>query len=723
MIENQNTIAGLDMDDEDIIREMEKRINENLMILQDWREIEVRESFAMFEGDQWTKDDIDRQNAAGQPIITMNRVKPVLNAIGGFEIQNRLNFKYIPRIVDAMQKGFVDVVNNGAKYMDENTQGDLQRSLAFMDMIICGVGATDTVFNYDKPPHNGDFSLERVFPAFLFWDPAARAKNLLDADYVVKLKIVNRDVIRDEYGVEYYDDIYSSALDARILEFFSSVLAVKQLGVVYEYQWRKKVPIYRVSNPFRGITDDITILDLAESAGMQTPEEYQQYIFTFKGLMQEYSQKFDFIADTDQVFTINEKKDYKRFSEAMKYLGIKVDYVEQFKYKYFRAIITGNNLISKAPNFSQNGFSIKFMTGEFSELTQYYYGLGRAIKAPQRMLNQVISDYQGFLQTIPKGGMVIEKNAVPDIPAFINTYVRSKYVSVVNDDALVEGRVQPKVSPPLPQGILEMIQYTDNYIMQVCGVTPEMMGMLNSKEQNASFMRQIIRQGLSTLASYFDARRGYMQEQALLYIDCLRVLAENSEGRLIRDVIGKRNEQFVPLLASNIAENYDIIIDEQPASPDEKQNTAEKLLELQAQMPDKNIWPLILEYLDIDEDVADKLKQTLAPPPPSQPDPLVQAGIAAEINSKNAAADKMRAEALEITERIQNVKSDTMLKHIEGLYKPQNEAADIMLKESKAMSEMAKIHGTGMDLHIKHINNVAQNRQRESNNDRKPTSY
>lgn len=678
MLENQKHIPQLDMTDEEIIRQMEKGINESLLIEQDWRQFEVTENYSVYDGNQWTLADSERQLANAMPVLVINRAKPVIDSIVGFEIQNRLDVKYVPRLNNEKQNGFTDVVGNMVKYIEQQTDADLQYTLAFKDMLICGVGVTDTVFDYNTPPHNGSCKVKRIFPPFVFWDGSAREKNLLDANFVTVLKIVDRDVIKAEYGVEYFSDIYSVSLDARILQYFNSVLAIKQLGVVYEHQWRKKVPFYRVENPFVVLSKDPEIaLNLAREKGITTWESTQIFVEMLIDQAEYYGRKFNFDPQKDQLFSIVEAEDYRNFKEAMDFYGIKIKSTKQERYKYFRAIITGNTLISKSENFSQDGFSVKFMTGEFSEVTQQYYGLMRGCKVPQRLLNQVISDYQGFLNSVPKGGVNIERDAVNDVQAFLSTYSKARFVTVFEPGALANGKVMPKVAPPIPQGILEMIQYADGQIMAVCGVTPELMGMMQSKEMNSGFYRQQIRQGLTTLSSYFDARRSYLQQQGRLYIDCVRVLVQNSEGTLVKDVIGEYNGKDVYLLENNIAEAYDIIIDEMPSSPDEKNENFMKLIELQAQMPNKDIMPLVLEFAPFDKQISDKLKELLKPPAPPEPDPISINLLASETEMKKASAYKMTIEALE---KEQNMR----------LAEPKA-IADINYTEARAANEIAKI--------------------------------
>lgn len=660
------------IDDRDLINEMQVRMNQSLAVSQTWRQSEVMDNYAVFQGDQWLEIDSARQNAAGAPIINMNRVKPVLDSISGFEIQNRQDVKYIPRRNDPEQKGFQDVVANTVKYQLQSCNAQAEWSYAFRDMEICGIGAVDTVFSYDRPPHNGDFADKRIFPGFLFWDPAARAKNFVDSDFVTNIRVLDKETIKQEFGFESYDNLPESEVDARILQFFSTILIAKQLGVVYEYQWRRKEPIYRVTNPFK----DLDVNSLISVNGIQTPEGVFQLHAIVETMKMEYADKFGFVADTDAFFTIMTAEDYKNFKDAMKFLGLKTSFVKQNAYKYYRAIIVGDRVISKDENFSQEGFSITFMTAEYSELGQFNYGLMRFAKVPQRMLNQVISDYVMFLSTIPKGGVNIEDDAVANLPDFLDSYVRAKYVTIFRSGALMNGKVQPKIAQPIPQGILEMIQYADSQILQVCGVTPELMGMMNTKEQNSGFLRQQIKQGLTTLSTYFDARRSFILQKGRMYIDCVRILCENSEGRLIRDVIGMSGAEFIPLLANNVAAEYDVVIDEVPSTMDERKETFDKLLALSDKIPQALL--LAMEYSDLPDDEVEKIKQMMQPPPPPEPDPLSQQVIISQIEYQKAQA--------------QNLMADAAKKMAELQYVAPQEQSDVDLKQSKTIGEIAKVH-------------------------------
>lgn len=662
------TKNSFSLDDKDIQDALNTRMNQCWNIGNRWRQFELRENNAVFEGNAWSADGIARQNANSMPTIGINSTAPVIEAICGFEIQNRLDINYIPRLATPQDNGYSDIMNDATAYIQENSHAYVHYSHAFKNMLICGVGATDTTLCYDNNP-DGEVKVESVFPGFIFWDPAARAKNIMDAEFIIRTKVVSKETIQQMYGKGYMDDVYDEDMDARLLEYFNAVAAVESLSVIYEYQWRVKKPIYRVSNPLWGLPSPHLI---------QTPEGLEM-----QEIIQQMGNLYNFDPMSDPLFTVEKEKDVREIKQYFNNFGIEVSSSKQHQYKYYRSLVTNGKVISKAENYSQKGFSIKFMTGNFSELNQLYYGVLRNCKDPQRMLNQAVSDYVGFLQTIPKGGVDIEADAVDDLQGFLETYTKARQVTVFNPGGLLKSR--PKAAPPIPQGLLEMVQYADQQIMRVCGVTPELMGMMQSKEMNTSFYKQQIKQGLTTLSTYFDAKESYMKSQAELYIDCVRIMAENAPGRLINNITGKANEQYLPLTLSRIANEYDIIVEETPYSPDENQETFMKILDMQSQLSTQgqqvNLMPLAMQYAPFPEQVKEQIMQAMQPPPPPPPDPINQEILLSEIRYKDAQSEKMKAEA-------QKIQLDSLLKQNEIQFSADKEATDIEYTEAKTLAEL-----------------------------------
>ena len=279
------------------------------------------------------------------------------------------------------------------------------------------------------------------------------------------------------------------------------------------------------------------------------------------------------------------------------------------------------------------------------------------MKEPQRMLNQAVSDYEGFLRTIPKGGYIMEWGAVKDMEGFMDTIAKAAQVTLVDRGALHRrAYCMPKVAPPIPQGLAEMILYADKAIMDVIGLTEAFVGQSDSKLMTAQLNSQMVRQGLMVLAPYFDALTQFTMTEGRLFLDCLRVLMENSEGRLVKFVTKEGSVQYVPLLAEGIANDYEISITEVPFTPDERDRTLENLLKFQQTVgPNVDLSPIILELLPLDSEQKEKIRQAMTPPPPPEPDPVTQNILITQADLQSAQATKSQADA-------QKSLADAMLK-------------------------------------------------------------
>lgn len=629
------------LSDEEIIKKAHQSIQDNLLVTAWWRANEIRDNYGLYEGSQWLQEDYSRQIANNMPTRTINRIQTIIDAIAGFEIQNRSEVKLVPRLLSEEEQGYTDLANDGIKWIEDTSNYGMMKSLAFTDMMISGLGFVDVNISYDHNP-NGQAKCERIFPYFMLWDVTARNKNLEDANWICRAKIVDRNQLAEYLKGASPDDRdavdteFGSSVDARFLDFFDTVMVVKSLGVIYNYQWRDKKLYYRMENPLAGLEgdpNDPKMMDSVEIAKI-LKEKYN---------CNPYYDKIIAIPYADY-------SDLKKLFELLGYENIKATKQKQFK--YYRADIVGFKVINKEENFSQKGFSVQAMTGKYDEIRQCYYGLVRSMKEPQRLLNQAVSDYEGYLRTIPKGGVEMEADAVPSMEGFRDTYLKAAQITVYSPGALSSGKVRPKVAQPMPDGLMGMIEYSGRVMMDVVGITPDFMGIADSKLMTAELNSQLVRQGLAVLAPYFDAVRHFTIHSGSIFIDILRMLMDNAEGRLIKHVTGEGNAKYVPLLKDNMAFDYDVVVEDVPMTPDQKQQTFEKLLSLASVLANKanpvDIMPIVMEYAPLKGDQLGAVRQMMQPPPPQAPDPIQQELLQSEIMSKQASARKQEAEAVKI---------------------------------------------------------------------------
>src|SRR5262249_493780 len=147
-------------------------------------------------------------------------------------------------------------------------------------------------------------------------------------------------------------------------------------------------------------------------------------------------------------------------------------------------------------------------------------------------------------------------------------------------------------------------------IRDVSGVSVEMLGM-RAAVQPASLESQRVQASMIILQPMFDSLRRYrkMQGRKLLY------LIQNylSDGRLVR-IVGKDEEKFVPLIRQPGTGEYDIIVDDAPSSPNQKEATwtmLQQILPVVGKLLPVQTWMALLDYSPLPSAAQEKIKESL----------------------------------------------------------------------------------------------------------------
>jgi len=400
-----------------------------------WITNEVKDSYRVDAGNAWLADDLQAQYDRKMPTLNINLSGPIVDAVAGFQIQNRTVASYTPRLTTEMQEGFSDIVEKTVQYINDDAHVPFHNSQAFRDMLVCGVGATETYICYDENP-DGEAVVERIFPGFLMWDVSAKEKNLRDANWILRADITTAEVARqmlddageDDFSNEKYNPNIGNIDDSWFIKFFDVLASTSQtITVIYKYQWREKETYFRFKNPF---TDEL--IGMAQQGAEMGDALLLDYIMN---AVPAYG-----IDLTDRIFNLK-RKDYYEIRKALDQLGIPYEKgMKQQRWKYFRATVIGGTVTEKSESFSQTGFTIKAMTGAYSEVDQYHYGMYRGMKPNQRLINQSMSDLQGAIQSAPLGGVFVEEDAVADMQAFVDTYASAKDVTILRNGSIAGGK-------------------------------------------------------------------------------------------------------------------------------------------------------------------------------------------------------------------------------------------------------------------------------------------
>jgi hypothetical protein len=118
-----------------------------------WRD-ETRESYAFVAGDQYDEKDRARLKELMRPCLSFNRIGPVIDSVSGMEVNNRQEVRYIPRTMGDVKVN--EQLTDGAAWIRDECDAEDEESDAFIDLLIGGMGWTETRIEYETDPGRHD---------------------------------------------------------------------------------------------------------------------------------------------------------------------------------------------------------------------------------------------------------------------------------------------------------------------------------------------------------------------------------------------------------------------------------------------------------------------------------------------------------------------------------------------------------------------------------------
>jgi hypothetical protein len=564
-----------------------------------WRK-DARECYDFHASRQWSEADKALLDEQKRPIVVFNRTARTVNSVCGLEVQNRQEVRYIPR--ELGDSGVNEVLTAAARWVRDNCDAEDEESESFQDMVISGMGWTETNLDYDVE-QDGQIMIGRVDPLEMFWDPAAKKKNLADARWFARIKKVSKEEIRelwpdyaseDSKGEDWLEE-KDQPHDASPPHYDGNSPAAgqKKDKELVQFQWWERETYYRAIDPSSG-----------------------------------------------QIVEFDEDR-YNVLTERLEKLGLggSIQAVKQRRKVYKCAYLCGDSLLEEKPLEVQEGFTLRCMTGMRDRNSNTWFGLVCLMLDPQRWANKWLSQIMHILNSNSKGGLLAEKDAFASPKKAEDEWADPNAITWLNPGGLL--KVKEKTISQMPTGVERLLQYAIESINDVPGVNAELLGLADRQQPGVlEGMRK--QAGLTMLATLFDAKRRYTKEQGRILAAFIREYI--SDGRLIR-IVGDEGAKYVPLLKDDVTFTYDVVVDEAPTSPNMKERVFGILTQLapmlvKAGMP---LPPEILEYLQLPESLIQKMKERMQPNPEQQA--MQQAGGQIKLRQEAAKASKDEASA------------------------------------------------------------------------------
>ncbi|WP_238315021.1 portal protein [Methylobacterium organophilum] len=579
-----------------------------------WR-ADARIDYDFVAGHQWSPEDEAVLREQGRPPITFNRCLPVIKAVAGSEVSTRQDIQYLPReIGDAALN---ELLTEGSRYLADEAEAEDEESDAFVDCTICGMGWVEMRLDYEVNP-DGAYVEDRVNPLEMFWDASATKRNLADARRIWRAKTMDR-----EEAEGLFPEADACELDAawaedrdgeqhhqlqpgeHRLDRASREDAATSKVTIVECQWWERTRVLVVTNPVTGEASEL-----------------------------------------------DEEKGNALKARAEK-IGMAIQSFSLVKRRYRRAFL-GASILEMGPAPAGDRFSYACLTADRDHNRNSWFGIVRPMIDPQRFANKWLSQTLDMLNRQSKGGMLMEKTAVPDQAEFERSFAKPGSVTWVADGTLMGGRMKPKDLPQLPTGHWALMEFAIGSIRDSSGVNLELLGQ-RQQEQAGVLEYQRKQAAMTILASLFDSLRRARKHIGRVRLYFIQTYL--SDGRLIRITGNAGTPKVVPLLRDRTAGEYDVVIDEAPSSPNQQQvvwQTFVQVLPIIKDMLTPQVLLEVLPYSPFPDSFVAKMRELLAQPANPSPEQAQQQQLAmqqvvakiqdtsASANLKNAKAERER---------------------------------------------------------------------------------
>lgn len=569
-------------------------------------EMEIDDDLIIGGERAWKKEDVAILTADKRPITSFNLAQGIINFLCGYELDRRSDFRYFPRGTEDEFLGRAATAL--VKYQGDVSRGVLAESRQFRQGTIGGLGVSKVCHSTDLCDDlvEGEVIEKDLARNAWYCDPFARRPDRNDASYQGELLWMTPDEAEGRWPQ--HASRFQGDNIASWLKQYASTGEAKHLNEFYDKASRR---IRVMEHWYRKPVKAVLVIDQAapkgEEAVLRMGSEQEAEAFV-KQRADQAGKQYQVVSTDQEIAVIGPdgaraftaQNDADRFVETMrKQAGAAMASRYEILVKPTTILrvrhLTGWELIDDIP--SPYGVDWRFPYAVFipyqdSDDYDSIKGLARDMRDPVREMNW---HYATLLDKIVRG---------PKNPIFWSAADQQnmeKYKSQIHRAGFmgIYAGAPPTIlaAPPMVQEEITMIQYCAQVLMQITGITGELMGQTTQKTVSGRAIQA--RQagslvGVGWLMMQWLECRLYKAELKIRRIQqycsvekMMRILGDEDRvavdmGLMGQELLVNPSEVTYQKLKELQTLSFDIAVDFQEASPTARSAVSSQLMQMMA---------------------------------------------------------------------------------------------------------------------------------------------
>ena len=534
-------------------------------------------------GHHYEEADLAYLNEYLRSSAAFNVAQKFIRAVSGLERRSREYVDFIPTEVTNVMAGLAgDFVGQVYQWVLNKCHGDDERSVAFADSLVDGMGWTETFLDTMTDP-DGLVCVERADMMEMLWDTNARKTNVADKEWVARVRLTPWDIACKRWpeAAEYLQRLRGG----------TEASASDEMTRTNVYDW----------------TANLTQVGDRIDADTTGPRKGKDLIPIVDYQWRDYEEGYYFYDPLERDDTWMSADRFRLYTRKLDKLHLPpvIEKTPQIKPRYRRMLFSGKYLLNGPVDLPGPRFTFNAITGTWDDEDSIWLGFMALLMDPQRFANAFLNQALEMMKVQNKSGLYAEYDAFMNPAKAEDDFARAGSIIWLKKDGI--GKLKERGLPEMPSASLNLLQFCISMLTEVTGVGNDMLGISEGNTPSGTTQARA-KAGSALLAPTFASLRRYRQDEAQSIVDHLKFI---SDGRLIR-LGGPETAQYLPLVRDPFLLRYDILLEEGDSDPQVKQRYWESIMAVMPMLIRTNQFiPELLDYAPFPTRIIEKMKKRI----------------------------------------------------------------------------------------------------------------